>query len=40
MAILLFKLDQLFKLPVPELVVWFVAVGFFTVFPSEPDFVQ
>jgi hypothetical protein len=38
MAIFLFKLDKLFILLVPELVVWFEPVGF--TFPSEPDFVQ
>jgi hypothetical protein len=33
------KLDQLFILLVPELVVWFEGGGVF-IFPSEPDFVQ
>jgi hypothetical protein len=39
MAILSFKLDQLFILLVPELVVLVEVVVTFT-FPSEPDFVQ
>jgi hypothetical protein len=39
MAMLLFKVDKLIILPVPELVVWYVVVGAVT-FPSEPDFVQ
>jgi hypothetical protein len=38
MAIFFFKLDQLFILLVPELVVWFKVVG--VSFPSEPDFFQ
>jgi hypothetical protein len=38
-AILSFKLDQLFILLVPELVVWFEGVGAVS-FPSEPDFVK
>jgi hypothetical protein len=37
MAIDSFKLNQLFILLVPELVVWFKVVASF---PSEPDFVQ
>jgi hypothetical protein len=41
MAILLFKLDQLFVLLVPVLVVLLlVVVACSTTFPSEPDFVQ
>jgi hypothetical protein len=39
MATLVFKLDQLFILLVPELVVWFENVRHVR-FPSEPDFVQ
>jgi hypothetical protein len=35
----MFKLDKLFMLLVPELVVWFEPVGLSS-FPSEPDFVQ
>jgi hypothetical protein len=38
MAILSLKLDKLFILLVPALVVWWEAVG--VSFPSEPDFVQ
>jgi hypothetical protein len=38
MAHISFKLDQLFVLLVPELVVWFEATT--ASFPSEPDFVQ
>jgi hypothetical protein len=37
MAILLFKLDQLFTLLVPALAVWFAATD---IFPSKPNFVQ
>jgi hypothetical protein len=39
MALLSFKLDQLFKVLVPELVVWFAGVRDVT-FPIEPDSVQ
>jgi hypothetical protein len=39
MAILSFKLDQLFTLLVPELVVSFEVEGAVS-FPDEPDFVQ
>jgi hypothetical protein len=39
MTILLSKLDKLFILLVPELVVWFELVGDVS-FPSEPDFFQ
>jgi hypothetical protein len=38
MGRLLLKLDQLFVLLVPKLVVWFEATT--ASFPSEPDFVQ
>jgi hypothetical protein len=39
MAILSLKLDKLFIVLVPALVVWFEVVGDVR-FPSEPDFVQ
>jgi hypothetical protein len=39
-AIRSFKLDQLFILLVPELVVWFVGTVGAVRFPREPDFVQ
>jgi hypothetical protein len=38
MTVLLFELDQLLTLLVPQLVVWFEGVG--TFLPSKPDFVQ
>jgi hypothetical protein len=39
MATLSFKVDKLFMLLVPELVVWFGVLGAIS-FPSESDFVQ
>jgi hypothetical protein len=39
MTFLMFKLDQLFIMLVPEFVVWFEGGGA-VMFPSEPDSVQ
>jgi hypothetical protein len=38
MALLLFELDQLFILLVPELVVWFEAGA--VIFPREAEFIE